>query len=143
MASLPTELILMIFNNLSDAEKWNLATTCTHLMNIFQNWAKVDIVPIYFANNIPYRHETKPTMLGKFSSISFRKKRILRVYEHKVPLKKEMIPHIADIQIQGLSTMILPTTAGGNELWARIYLQTKENLEKQHILIQVTFYKER
>ena len=52
LENLPVELIMIIFEFLSDGNKWKLASTNSRFMAIFMNWVGFDTTPIYYQDGI-------------------------------------------------------------------------------------------
>ena len=50
LQSLPVELLLMIFDNLPDESKWNLACSATIFMAVFKNWSCFETIPIAYCD---------------------------------------------------------------------------------------------
>ena len=61
--NMPVEIILIIFDNLSDGDRWNLACTSSKYMAIFKTWGCFDIIPIFFTKeliSVPNHPTLKP-----------------------------------------------------------------------------------
>ena len=52
LQSLPVELLLMIFENLPDESKWNLACSATIFMAVFKNWSCFETIPIAYCDSM-------------------------------------------------------------------------------------------
>ena len=50
--NLPVEIILIIFEYLSDNNRWNLACTSSTFMAVFRKYGHFDTIPIYFTNEL-------------------------------------------------------------------------------------------
>ena len=46
--NLPVEIILLIFDYLSDANRWSLASASGYLLHIFNNWGYFNVLPITY-----------------------------------------------------------------------------------------------
>src|SRR3990167_657285 len=156
--NLPAEIILQIFDQLSDEAKWNLATTCQYFLVIFRKWVRLDTIPIYFSSNIPYVEGKAPTKLGKFCNFKTpRRPGIVKVYDQDIPSASSgnIVPQIAWLNTGGLPK-ILHTTfissfqrnqkkEGGGNSWSQIFdiSRSKKNLNDLFITLRATINQEK
>ena len=68
---LPVEIILIIFEYLSDKGKWNLACSSKYLLSVFNNWGYFSIIPVAFRSYNSELLEDEVKLKRKFHTTNF------------------------------------------------------------------------